>query len=290
MPEEIELRIPSGRVAGRAWGPSDGRRVLALHGWLDNAASFDELAPRLPHLRLVALDFPGHGRSEHAPPGFLYPFLDLVAAAHHAAQALGWERYGLLGHSMGAGVASLVAGMAPEQIEALVLLEGIGPLSEAAHHAPDRLRQSLLEQARKAERARKGGSRTVHADRGAAVQRLISGTAKMRESSARTLLERGLQTVDGGVTWRTDPRLRVASRVRMTEPQVLAFLGAIASPTLYLKASDGFGMLPGRDHPRVEAIADLTYVELPGGHHVHLDDPEPVADAVRSFLADHVPS
>lgn len=42
---------------GKIWGPPDGHPVLALHGWLDNAGTFDTLIPLLPpNLRIVAVD------------------------------------------------------------------------------------------------------------------------------------------------------------------------------------------------------------------------------------------
>jgi pimeloyl-ACP methyl ester carboxylesterase len=46
----------------KVWGPDDGVPVLALHGWQDNAGSFDTLAPHLlpSKIRLVCLDFCGN--------------------------------------------------------------------------------------------------------------------------------------------------------------------------------------------------------------------------------------
>jgi len=47
-------------VLAKIWGPEDGIPVLALHGWQDNAGTYDTLAPLLPNtIRLVCLDFCG---------------------------------------------------------------------------------------------------------------------------------------------------------------------------------------------------------------------------------------
>ena len=63
--EEVRLSLPHIELAAHLYGPEEGLPVLALHGWLDNAASFARLAPKLEGLRIVALDFAGHGHSEH---------------------------------------------------------------------------------------------------------------------------------------------------------------------------------------------------------------------------------
>src|SRR5690606_16190833 len=64
---ELELDIPAGRIAGLRLGEAGAPRVLALHGWLDNAASFVPLATEFERIgtrvELVAPDLPGHGRS-----------------------------------------------------------------------------------------------------------------------------------------------------------------------------------------------------------------------------------
>jgi pimeloyl-ACP methyl ester carboxylesterase len=57
---------------GKGWGDSSATiNILAVHGIMDNAASFDRLAPLLvssnENIRIVALDFSGHGKSDHRP-------------------------------------------------------------------------------------------------------------------------------------------------------------------------------------------------------------------------------
>ncbi|MCX4240730.1 alpha/beta fold hydrolase [Paraliomyxa miuraensis] len=278
-PEEIEIVTPALRLAARAWGPADGIPTLALHGWLDNAASFDGLAPRLPGLRLVCLDLPGHGLSEHLPAGGSYAFIDMVGHVHGALTALGWERFCLLGHSLGAAIASVLAGAMPGRVQRMALIEGLGPLSEEPKHAAERLTKALRDEARK-----RGRMTTIHRTREDAVQRLRAAMTRIDHESARTLVSRGLREVEGGFTWRSDPRLRLPSRVRLTEDQVLVLLRAIECPTLLVRCGDGYPFAPTAASARVAALRDATMVEVPGGHHVHLDDPEPVAAAVAAHL------
>ena len=68
MSEAQPLTLAGGRLAALAWGEPSAPTWLALHGWLDNAASFSRLAPLLCTrlgVRIVALDFSGHGHSLH---------------------------------------------------------------------------------------------------------------------------------------------------------------------------------------------------------------------------------
>ncbi len=278
--QELTIKIPGVHLAAKAWGPADGPLVLALHGWLDNAATFDGLAPLLPNLRLVALDLAGHGRSTHHGPGHLYAFVDMVAEVFFAVEALGWTKFALLGHSMGASIAALLAGTFPDRVVKLAMLEGLGPLSEAPKDAPLRLQRALLEQRRKG-----GRPNTTYASRQVVAERLGNAMSQLTERAIATLLDRGLEdTSDGKVKWRADRRHRFASRIRLTEEQVLAFLSRIACPTLFVRASEGFPFASQDYERRVAAIAKLEVVEVPGRHHVHLDYPERVAPHLQRFF------
>ena len=275
--EPLSLEIPGLRLAAKAWGPVDGPRVLATHGWLDNANTWDRLAPALLGLRIVAIDFPGHGLSDHKPMATPYHFLDLVAELSFVADALEWERFSLLGHSMGAGVSSLLAGTIPDRVNRTVLIEGLGPLVEDPGAAATRMQMAI-----DAEKRRRASQKRTYLSLEDAARKIATVTS-MDESSARILIDRGMEEGDGGYHWRADPRLRLPSRVRFSEQQVHSFLSRITCPTLLVRATNGWDFDEGVMTERVAKIADVELVELPGRHHLHLDDPITVAAKVGPF-------
>lgn len=277
----LSIATPIGTLAAKLWGPEAGRPLLALHGWLDNAASFDRLAPRLPGSRIVALDLPGHGASDHHPPGVPYAFVDLVAEVWMAVDALGWGRFALLGHSLGGAIASIMAGTFPERIERLALIESLGPLTDDADHAPERLAQAIA-----AERRRRDARLRAFPSVAAAAERLHEASgSKLEVASAHLLAERGLRRVEGGWCWRADPRLRNPSRLRLTEAQAQAFLRRIRCPSVLVRARDGYPYDEATLRARMAAVPGLQVVICEGGgHHLHLERPQEVADALAALL------
>jgi pimeloyl-ACP methyl ester carboxylesterase len=143
-PVELRAATPFGELAALQWGDPGAPPLLALHGWLDNAASFAPLAPLLAaHRRVIALDLPGHGHSAHLPKGVhRYNNLDQVDPILDFADALKLERFDLLGHSLGAGIASLAAAAAPARIGKLLLIEGLGPLADDGSQTLSRWRDA----------------------------------------------------------------------------------------------------------------------------------------------------
>jgi pimeloyl-ACP methyl ester carboxylesterase len=275
---ERVVELPYLRVAALEWGAEGAPPVLALHGWLDNAASFRGLAQHLEGLHLVALDLPGHGRSERIPDGSSHHFVDWVPVVLQMADALGWNRLSLIGHSMGAGIASLIPAVAQDLVERIVLVEGLGPLSTSADQAPKQLAKALQSEHRLISRKPR-----IFEDLDAAVAARMNGTELDRES-ARILVERSSEAIPDGVRFTYDPRLKSGSRVRLTENQVIAFLRQIECPVLAIGASDGWNYPEGVIERRLTAISKVETAQVDGGHHVHLTHPQRVAPLIRNFF------
>lgn len=279
--EEIRLRLPHIELAAHLYGPEDGLPVIALHGWLDNSMTFARLAPRLHGLRIVALDQAGHGHSAHRAPGADYSIWDYAHDVLLVAEQLGWKRFNLLGHSMGAIVSTLLAGALPERVERLALIDGLIPFTGEAASAPQKLGDAL--EARLAlPRKRKPIYRCVED----AVAARMKGVGAVTREAAELLARRGLTPVPGGFTWRTDPRLMLPSAMRLTQAHAWAFVDRVACPISLVMAEQGMLV---RQEPFMAEVErrDIDLQRLPGGHHLHLDDDagaQAVADCFNRFM------
>ncbi|WP_313224796.1 alpha/beta fold hydrolase [Stutzerimonas nitrititolerans] len=274
--EEVRLRLPHLEVAAHLYGPEDGRPVIALHGWLDNAASFSRLAPLLNGVRIVALDLPGHGLSDHRPPGAGYNIWDYAHDILQTAEQFGWQRFSLLGHSLGGIVSVLLAGAMPERIERLALIDGVIPYTGEAESAPQKLGEALRALLA-VERKRK----PVYASFDQAVAARMKGVGAVSREAAERLAQRGLMPVSGGYTWRTDPRLMLPSPLRLTLAHAQAFAQRVECPTSLIIARQGLMT----DAKVIEFIDSLPFEShrLHGGHHLHLDDDEGAAAIAAVF-------
>jgi pimeloyl-ACP methyl ester carboxylesterase len=276
---EFSLDIPLGRVTGLRAGTPGAPKVLALHGWLDNAASFVPLAPLLQGIELVAPDLPGHGRSVHLPQGADYSFAGAVNSVLDIADALGWERFALLGHSMGAGIGSLVAAACPQRVERFVAIEALGALAESPERTVTRLRDAIAAMRNVARKPLR-----VFPDIDTAIRARMQVNA-LDEPTARLLVERGLAMVEGGHAWSSDPRLTLPTTIRMTEPQVLALVRGIECPTVVIHADPAQPYLPDDlRRTRASALPHGRLLVLPGGHHLHMEQPQAVAAAIGDFF------
>ncbi|GAB2536897.1 alpha/beta fold hydrolase [Rhodanobacter koreensis] len=273
VPTERRITLPHLELGAQTWGEATLPPLLALHGWLDNAGSFALLAPLLAtRYRVIALDLPGHGHSGHLGTGAGYHYLDYVQTVLAAADALQLDRYSLLGHSLGAGVAALVAAAMPGRIERLLLIEGLGPLGDDGSHTLQRFRDALTPRGDNGKPLRVFRS----IEQAASARSMVSG---LPAELARPIVERGLIETEGGWRWRSDSRLTRPSPVRLAETQIHALLRGIEAPAALLLAQPATSYLPNAPmQARADCVADIGVSHMAGGHHLHLEHPAAVAD------------
>ena len=287
-PIETSFTVHNAKIAAKVWGDIDAQKpgVIALHGWLDNAASFDVLAPALrklrPDLTIVALDMPGHGFSDHKPPQATYHFWDDLLDVIHIADQLGWQTFHLLGHSRGAIMGVLLTHGIGERIIDLVMLDALWGMPQEADEAPRQIRDFVQQNLAIATK-----KLPLHPNVESAIAaRCRGGRLAMSPIAARPIIERGLKPVEGGFTWRTDPRLMTASALKLSAAHNKELAAQLKVKSFLLLADKGIGERPEmlKALKIVPLPECLRWELLPGSHHFHLDgDVEDIAQRIVAF-------
>ena len=286
--EEVSLPTSYGvTLSVRVWrgaAAAAGVHLMCLHGWLDNSASFSRLIPALlpllpPGSCVAALDFAGHGRSSHSPSG-LYSTAENALHVVEVLDLLGWGRAVLVGHSMGGGVAAVLAGSLPERVRGVLLLDSAGPPPIPAEAAPDGVSKYLAVRGAAARGAAARGGARYPSLESAVAARLATvathpGRQSLSEEGAAALVRRAVQEAPGGgVDFCHDGRLK-AFCFSYCEAQTHEFFRRIAAadtPVLLLRAASGWPYDRALVAARVALLgAAFSLVELPGSHHFHLD-------------------
>ena len=165
----------------------------------------------------------------------------------------GWDSFGLLGHSMGAGIASIYAATFPEKIKALIMLDLIKPVSRRVDELLDRTRQAV-ESRLELETKMASRPEKVYPTHEEALARLLESSTFMHgkdnvtEESAAIMLQRGAKQVqclwttfedfdqvEGGWQYTRDRRLQVTSLYGLPPEFLLEFCRNIRCPHLLVK-------------------------------------------------------
>ena len=270
--------------AAKEWGTPGATPVIALHGWLDNAASFDVMLPHMDNLHVIAIDCAGHGNSSFRSADSSYNIWQDIPEVMGIADQLGWDRFALLGHSRGAIISSLIAGTFPQRISHVALIDGYMPSLSDAQGSAVQLAKSLHEHQRYAQAT----PSFFHSfDR--AVQARVNGFAPLQESAATLLAERGVREEPRGFYWHNDQRLKASSEVKMTREHLKDFHSAISAQVMLIQAEGspfytGLNNSSGNDEA-FTWVSSLQLLSMPGSHHLHMEDQAPqVAEKVQSFL------
>jgi len=271
----------------RHWGNDDAPMLFMLHGWMDVSASFQFLIDALKRdWHVIAPDWRGFGLSEYAGKSYWFPdyLADLDAILQHYSP----ERpVNLLGHSLGANVAGIYAGVRPERVKKLILLEGFGMPTTQPDEAPTRYAKWLDEVQANPHMRSYATSQQV-------AQRLQKNNPRLSDERAAFLAQHWAAKNEAG-TWdiQADPWHKLPNPNLYRVEEIMACWQAVTAQVLWIEAKNSELLWPMEPDGEARAEIDRRVTHLrrvtklmveDAGHMLQHDQPEIVAHALDQFL------
>lgn len=290
--DEVSIPVPWGNIAGKWYGPKHIRPILGMHGWQDNAGTFDTLAPLLPpHVSFLSIDAPGHGLSSWLPNGVMYHSIDYVQLVLRIMEEYNWSKVSIMGHSMSSINGFVFSALFPDKVDMFIGLDVLKPPIRNPKQIVNALSERL-EGSMKLERRLRGGGEPPAYDWDQLVERLHQGSDKSIDMEAcKYLLQRNVKPSSHEphkYYFSRDNRLKTSQFYTLSLEIVLEMASRIKSPHLFIKALQAPYY---EDKKYYDATLEVLrkspqfeYHEVEGTHHVHLNEPEKVAHIINSFI------
>ena len=283
-PTSIRLPATDGLTLHALEWSRDGVPMILVHGFGNEAHLWDDFAPTVAdHYRVIALSLRGHGDSDWDPQ-HRYDYDSHVADLMAVTDHLGIDRMVLVGFSLGGRVAMLYAGLHPEKLAGLVIVDSAPELDA---RGTTRIRMEVAEHQAPAF-ATVGEYETVLAHNypvasPEAIKRMARHALKQRDDGKWVLkMDTAYRGVDG-------PRLSegdMAAREEEHARQMWASLEKLPCPTLVVRGAASDIMSPEvADRMVEEVIPNATLAVVPqAAHSVMTDNPTGFNQAVAKFV------
>lgn len=249
-------RIPYGER-----GDAAGRAVVLLHGLTDSWRSWQPVIDRLPEsIHVIAPTLRGHGDADRPTTG--YGITGLADDIASTLTGIGVDRAVVVGHSLGASVASALAVRHPDRVTGLVLVAafaepaanaGVIELAEAVDELADPIEREFVEEFQRGTLANPVPDEFL---------------ASVINESRKVPAHVWKAAVDG-----------------FRRHEHLANLATVAAPTLLIWG-DQDAFVPRQDQDRLVAhLPQSTLAVYPGvGHGVHWEQPDTFATDLIRFI------
>lgn len=263
------------------WGNADAPLLLLVHGGRDHGRSWDAMARALqPHFHVVAPDLRGHGDSDWARGGS-YSLTEYVYDLSRLVRGVGAQQVTLVGHSMGGMVCLIYAGAFPQQVSALVVLDGVTVMPGTKPVPAHERITKWIGQLDKLEGREPRRYRTIEE----AAAQMRAHNARLPAELAHHLATHGVRrNEDGTFSWKFDPCQRAMAPHRLTADDHVSLWSRITCPTLLLQAEESFlesaktkGLESHFPQARAKVIAGA-------GHWLQHDKPDEVLAEIRDLL------
>ncbi|MFT5209730.1 MAG: pimeloyl-ACP methyl ester carboxylesterase [Flavobacterium sp.] len=264
------------------WGNPEAPPLLLVHGNRDHCHNWDWVAQELcDDYHIIAPDFRGHGDSQWVTGsayGHTEYIYDLAQLIHQQSLA----PLHVIAHSLGGGVALRYAGVYPENIKKLIVIEGTGGPPSMYHPEEPHLRiREWIESNRKLSGRLPKRYQTLDD----AFSRMHDANKHLRADQARHLTVHGsVQNEDGSYSWKFDNYTHVMSCFDITYEQTKALWARIECPVLLVAGKESWFSERKREDP-TQFFKDAQQVTVDdAGHWVQHDQLDKFLDLTRIFF------
>ncbi len=280
-----DLSLRGLRYHVRTWGAPHRPLIVMLHGFQDVSASWQWTVDALQsEWFVVAPDWRGYGLSARSGAD-AYAFIDFLGDLDALLDHYSPEQpVNLVGHSMGAAVGALYAGVRPDRVARFVNVDGFGPPSMRQDPTPRRLAKWLAQ-------LKDDSRQRPYADYDEFALRMQSENPRLTPERARFIVEHwGEPDPEGGVQRRADPAHKRINPQPLSAEDIVACWQQTQAAVLWVDgAQSGLWARLTADPPEFERRA-MAYQDLriehvaDAGHNVHHDQPEALAALIEDFF------
>jgi pimeloyl-ACP methyl ester carboxylesterase len=265
------------------WGDPSQPILIMLHGWGDAGSTFQFVVESLKQQWfVVAPDWRGFGESRHQCSSYWFP--DYIADLDALLSIYSPDRPSpILGHSMGANIAGLYAGIFPERVSGFINVEGFGLADRGALAAPANYRRWI-------ENGRAPATYTSFESFEELAGRVLLRSPKISPERALFVARQwGRQTADGVVEIKADPAHKLPNAVLYRRAEAEACWGQVVAPVLLVVGADsdfkaGVKSWLDTDSPAVPYPTKSVITVADAGHMIHFEQPDALADISEAFL------
>ncbi|XP_045457048.1 serine hydrolase-like protein [Melitaea cinxia] len=289
MEKAVTIKAPWGNISGITWGEPSNPPVLLAPGRIVPCSSFRPLVLKLPSsFFYVAFDFPGNGLSDHLPKGLRYTIYDLIPTIKKIVEYYKWKQFVYIAHSLGTLVGKHFNIIYPGYMSKIVDLD---PLP--AYHTIDNLSDWYKETYEghyedKGYAKHTGGKESAPKYKYDQAKQIIQKAQKLSDEAIEHIMDRYLEPAgDGLYRFTYDQRMKSDFKLPVKANYLKEMYTASATPTLAIFATETnnyFKKTPFAMDEKAWPNGNYRYKIVEGGHDVHLENPDCMADDISNFL------
>jgi len=264
------------------WGDAGQPLIVYLHGWGDAGSTLQFVVDALSRdWHVVAPDWRGFGRTNSRASSYWFPDyladLDCLLAEFSPEGPVR-----LVGHSMGANVGGLYAGVMPERVSAFVNVEGFGLADSDPLDAPEKYRAWL-------EQGKTVLTFGAFEDFDKLARRIMQRSPRMTTAQAQFVAEAWAIAGDDGLQLRADPVHKLPNAVLYRRAEAEACWRNATAPVLLVAGAESnildlLGDASGGSNLVMPFPDCKSLVIDAAGHMVHFEAPQALAAAIEEFF------